>query len=237
MHLPIIGLTQSSQSHHPRTLPDYLFDEVYRRIIRESGGVPIPINFSCIQNHSIHLDGILFRGGGDINPQLFGERIDALTAGIDDQRDELELALFERAILENIPFLGICRGLQLINVAQGGSLYQDLARKKPSGIPHDWHPSRRLLAHEIYLEPSSILREIGYPEHARVNSLHHQGINSLGARLCSIAHSPDGLIEAIQLSGHRFGLAVQWHPEWLIDQVSSRNLFRAFIHSCERNNQ
>jgi putative glutamine amidotransferase len=235
MRRPIIGITQSSSLHHPRTPTDYLFRIAYYQAVQQAGGVPVAVGHDIYKVDPIHLDGILFSGGGDINPCVYGEETVEYALGIDDQRDLLELQLLYNAVHQGIPFLGICRGLQLINVALGGDLYRDLAGQRSASMDHDWYPSRKVLAHTVSLELSSPLQAIGFDHIFSVNSLHHQGIRDVGAGLSVIAHASDGLIEGIQLTGHHFGLAVQWHPEWLIDQPPTRNLFKAFIHACERN--
>ncbi len=234
---PIIGITQTTYIYHPQTLRDHLFRCAYFSAIRQVGGIPLELSSLRIGNQSSstldHIDGILFSGGGDINPHIYGIGSDKYVDGIDDQRDAFELALFNLALERDVPILGICRGCQLVNVALGGSLYTDLNQEHPSNYEHDWHPSRQYLAHSVILEPDCRLIEIGYSTNCKVNSLHHQGIKELGKGLMPFARARDGLIEGIELTGHRFGLAVQWHPEWLTDQQPTRALFECFIKACE----
>lgn len=234
MPLPTIGITQASNRDYPQTLHAFLNREAYFRAIRQAGGSPTAITTSNYKTLLPLLDGILFSGGGDVNPRRYDDNQFDFVTGIDDQRDAFEIDVFSHIIQEDIPFLGICRGLQMINVARGGSLFRDLSQQKEGSILHDWHPSRSLLVHNVSLNTYNPLLEAGFPHHFFVNSLHHQGIRIIGKDLSSIAQSSDGLIEAIQLTGHRFGLAVQWHPEWLTDQQPTQNLFNNFIHSCER---
>jgi len=233
---PVIGITQASYLHHPRGLRDNLFRGAYYFAIRQAGGIPKELNFPAdgvvTPSDLTHLDGILFSGGGDINSQIYGKESEGLVLGIDAQRDAYELALFDLALENDIPYLGICRGIQLVNVALGGSLFRDLKQERPSSGEHDWFPSRQYLPHSVTLEPNCRLIEIGYSNDIKVNSLHHQGIHELGKSLKPIAHARDGLIEAVELTGHRFGLAVQWHPEWLTDQQPARALFELFIKAC-----
>jgi putative glutamine amidotransferase len=237
MPRPIIGITQSSQPHYLRTLQDILILEVYYIAIQKAGGIPVKVDPDTPQTGPIHLDGVLFSGGGDINPRIYGDMDDEFAQGIDDERDRLELDLLRLAVDHDIPFLGICRGLQLINVALGGNLYCDLTRQQSSGISHDWHPSRKYLAHSVSVNSDCLLSQMGFDTNPMVNSLHHQGIRTIGIGLSPIAHAPDGLIEGIELTGHPFGLAVQWHPEWLSGQQSTRRLFDSFIQACERTRQ
>jgi putative glutamine amidotransferase len=234
MSRPIIGITRSSQPHYLQTLQDNLIREAYYLAIQKAGGIPVKVDPNTSQNEVVHLDGILFSGGGDINPLIYGDPDDEFALGIDDVRDHLELDLLRLAMDNDIPFLGICRGMQLINVAFGGNLYRDLTRLRSSGLPHDWHPSRMYLAHSISVNSNSLLSQFGFSNGHMVNSLHHQGVRTIGKGLSPIARASDGLIEAIELTGHPFGLAVQWHPEWLTGQQSTRRLFESFIHACER---
>lgn len=237
MSKPIIGITQSSLPHHLRTLQDNLHRNAYYLAIQQAGGIPVKVEPHTLQTGPIHLDGILFSGGGDINPFIYGDTDNEFALGIDDDRDHLEIDHLRLAVDNGIPFLGICRGLQLINVALGGNLYRDLTRQRSSSIPHDWHPSRKYLAHSVSVDPKSLFHRFGFDANHMVNSLHHQGIRTIGNGLSPIAHAPDGLIEAFELTGHPFGLAVQWHPEWLTGQQSTRCLFESFIHACERTSQ
>jgi putative glutamine amidotransferase len=234
MPLPTIGITQASNRDHPLTLHALLHREAYYRAIRQAGGIPTAITSANFKVLLPRLNGIVFSGGGDINPCIYGDTRSEFVTGVDNQRDSLEIEIFCQIVKGDMPFLGICRGLQLINVARGGSLYRDLAQQKTGSLPHDWHPSRRWLAHEVSLNPVNLLYDAGFPRLFSVNSLHHQGINIIGKGLSVISLSSDGLAEAIQLTGHRFGLAVQWHPEWLTDQQPTQNLFVNFINSCER---
>jgi putative glutamine amidotransferase len=236
MPIPIIGITQPSYLHYPRRLRENLARDAYYFAVRQTDGIPVEIIPPTSKDFALpdlkSINGILFSGGGDINPHLYGKEADELTIEVDDKRDAYELALFKLALENEIPFLGICRGLQLVNVVMGGSLFLDLSRERPSSDMHDWLPARQYLAHSISLEAGCHLSKSGYSTGTRVNSLHHQGIQELGKNLKPIAFSADGLVEAIELTGHRFGLAVQWHPEWLTDQQPARSLFNSFIEAC-----
>lgn len=234
MSLPTIGITQASNWDRPQTLHALLNREAYFRAVRNAGGNPTAITSTNFKVLLPRLDGVLFSGGGDVNPCMYDDPKTEFVRGVDDQRDKLEVEIFRQVSKEDLPFLGICRGLQLINVARGGSLFRDLAKQKDGSTPHDWHPSRSWLAHEVSLNHGNLLYNAGFPNLFSVNSLHHQGIRIIGKDLSIISLASDGLIEAFQLTGHRFGLAVQWHPEWLTGQEPTRNLFNNFIQSCGR---
>jgi len=214
---------------------------VYQRVAEASvqslsaaGAYPllIPLGLSNAQLEEIagRLDGILFSGGGDVQPQRYGSQVHPLVQNVDEDRDRLEIFLINLAVRERIPFFGICRGLQVINVALGGSLYEDLAEQRPETLRHDYDVAypRDYLAHPVNIQPESRLAGImGLPA-IEVNSLHHQGIRSLAPSLTASAWAPDGLVEAVELHDHPFGLAVQWHPECLQEHGLMRQLFRTF---------
>ena len=134
------------------------------------------------------------------------------------------------------PFFGICRGAQVVNVALGGNLYTHIEDQHPDALKHDYYPDypRNRLSHPVRVEEGSRLAGIVDEPVLQVNSLHHQGIKGLAPTLKPVAYAPDGIIEAVELSDHPFGLAVQWHPEWLTDQQPMRNLFKAFVDSARK---
>ena len=246
---PIIGIpTQSLHSMHgvPAALPaSFAMSERYIRTVAEAGGVPVMIPLVADDEATARaiydtLDAILLPGGADLDPASYGEERRPLCDRSDPPRDALELALVRWACEDRKPLLGICRGLQILNVAAGGTLYQDVAAEMPGAVKHDYFPGqghpREHLAHEVRLsdEPSR-LREIVGSAVLRVNSLHHQGLAELGAGIVPTAVAPDGLVEAAErpLAEDHFAVAVQWHPEALhaTDPVS-RRLFAAFIEAA-----
>lgn len=234
---PLIGLTTYTGKNEYGN-PVISLATHYIRAVLEAGGLPvlIPNLMSEPEWRALYenLDGIVFTGGGDIEPGIFKGAAHPKVGGIDSERDMLELPLARAAAEDGKPFLGICRGLQVVNVALGGTLFTDIADQLPGAIRHDWHEGypRTHLAHAVRVEEGSRLEQILGELDAQVNSLHHQGIKDLASGLKSVAYSPDGLIEAVELPGHRFGLAVQWHPEWLVEHESARRLFRAFIEAA-----
>ncbi len=208
--------------------------EAYLQAVLDAGGLPVVIPSLAAQapdrDECERLDGILFSGGGDIAPERFGEASHPCIAGVDPGRDGLELQLLRQAVSDGIPFLGICRGLQLINVGLGGTLYTHLPEQLQGALHHDNPGDRRHeLVHEVTLVDGSRLGKITGEPLLRVNSHHHQGLKKLAPPLRSAGYSVDGLVEAIELPEHPFGLAVQWHPEWLTDMKSTRLLFESFV--------
>jgi len=234
MSFPLIGITTNHiQQNSP--LPASGVSEAYIRAVHRAGGIPLLIpsglNSAEIQELRRHVDGILFTGGGDVDPSLFHGRPHDRVYGILPERDQTEINLVRLAAESSWPFLGICRGIQLINVALGGTLFTHIADQLEGAIKHDYE-ERNLLAHPVTMEPGSRLaRILGQPE-VLTNSLHHQGIERLAPGLEAVGHTSDGLVEAVELRGHRFGLSVQWHPEWLQDRKEMRALFEALVESA-----
>ncbi|HLO28732.1 MAG TPA: gamma-glutamyl-gamma-aminobutyrate hydrolase family protein [Anaerolineales bacterium] len=235
---PIIGIT-TNQTKNANGQPTIMLMQSYVNAILQAGGVPvlIPSLIAADGWHDLYsrLDGILFSGGGDIGLEyLPGEphpRIDE----IDPARDAIELDLVEAAASDAKPFLGICRGCQVVNVALGGNLYTHIPDQLPNALDHSYPGNMRtVLVHEIKIEEGTRIAEIFGEPIIRVNSLHHQGLKDIAPSLHVAGHAPDGLVEAIELPDHPFGLAVQWHPEWLTDQEGTRNLFRKFVEAAEK---
>jgi putative glutamine amidotransferase len=178
------------------------------------------------------LDGVLFAGGEDVDPELYGERKKYGNVQINRKRDDFELDLLDQTMDRLLPILGICRGTQVINVKFGGTLYQDL--KSDMDIEHKQEGNRSDTTHQVTVtEPDSQLR--GSVEGScRVNSLHHQAIRRLGHGLKATAYSSDdGLVEAVEAPGdYPFLLAVQWHPEEIADHAEQRKIFESFLSKC-----
>lgn len=238
MKRPLIGIT-TYRTKNPFGNPILALGENYVQAISQAGGIPIllPLGLPETQLRSLasKLDGILFSGGGDIDPTLYGMGNDPKVKGIDLDRDRVEIQLIRAAISEGLPFLGICRGLQMINVALKGTLYTDIADQHPQALKHDYYPdwNRDHLPHTVRIAPDSCLAAIFKISEPAVNSLHHQGIRDLAPSLKAVGWAPDDLIEAVERPDSHFGMAVQWHPEWLTDhprtQAPMRALFQAFV--------
>ncbi len=237
--MTLIGLTTNDDFNSAGN-PYATVSAHYIAAVIQAGGTPllIPNQLSEAGRMEIfdRLDGILFTGGGDVATEIFRGVDHPKVDGVDPERDALELPLARAAAQGGKPFLGICRGLQVINVALGGTLYTHIADQHPGAIKHDWHDGfpRNHLAHPVRLEEGSHMAEVCGEPLLQVNSLHHQGIKDLAPGLKAVGFTPDGLIEAIELPEHRFGLAVQFHPEWLTEHESARRLFKAFVEAADR---
>ncbi len=237
MVLPLIGLTTSGTLNRKKRLR-FCMDEVYTSSIVKAGACPVIIppglSEAALDSLTSHLDGILFTGGGDVHPKFYGNDLHPLVSEIDTERDHLEIRLASQAVQSGLPCLGICRGIQVINVALGGTLYEDLLDQRPNSIQHQFSPGHRrdFLAHPVQVQGGSRLADILTAETVQVNSFHHQGINRLAPGLQATAYAPDGLVEAFELPEHPFCLAVQWHPECLGSHPCMQALFQSFTHAA-----
>lgn len=237
MPAPLIGvtcaqITDSSQVTRV-TLP-----KAYTDALNRAGASPvlIPPGLATIQLQDLtsRLDGLLLPGGGDIDPVVYSSTSHPKVAFVDRERDQLEIRAFTQSRARGLPILGICRGMQLINVAMGGTLYEDLLDQRPNSDNHDFHPEhpRDFLAHRIEIEAGSRISKVFDSNTVQVNSLHHQGIRDLADGLTVAARAEDGLTEAVEIGRYPFGVAVQWHPECLQEHDSMRNLFSAFVKAA-----
>lgn len=234
---PIIGIT-TYNSTNSFGQPLVMLQQSYVRAVWQAGGVPVLIPALVAEagwdDLYARLDGILFSGGGDIALEHFvGDphpRIDE----VDPARDAVELKLLNAAATDGKPFLGICRGCQVMNVALGGTLYTHIPDQLSGALDHAYPGNMRtVLVHEVKIEEGTRTAEIFGEPIIKVNSLHHQGLKDIPANVRVAGYAPDGLVEAIELPDHPFGVAVQWHPEWLTDQAGTRNLFKKFVEAAE----
>ena len=239
MRAPLIGIT-SLRDQNPEGYYRTCMSEAYSTALIQTGGMPILIPSGIAKCRPLELisrlDGILFSGGGDIGPSRYKNHSNPALEGVDLDRDDLEIQILNASIQIEIPFLGICRGLQLINVALGGTLYQDLLDERLGSIRHQYYPGwpRDHRAHSVEIVPGSSLENIFQTRRLEVNSLHHQGIKDIAPRLQASAFASDGLVEAIELSAYPFGIAVQWHPECLLNEAGTRRLFQSFVAASQR---
>jgi len=212
--------------------------QAYSTTVAGAGGLPllIPVELPLNQLEALlaRVDGLLLTGGGDIQPARFNGHKHPRVGNVDEMRDDLEIQAVLIAANTGLPFLGICRGIQVINVALGGTLYTDIAAQFDTTLRHDQYPDipRDYLAHTVRIEPGSLLEKIAGAEIMPVNSLHHQAIEKPGAGLTPVAYASDGLLESVELSGHPFGLGVQWHPECIQAEARQREIFKALIRAA-----
>ena len=179
--------------------------------------------------------GVVLTGGADIDPTRYGEPAHERVVGVSPERDEMEVAVFALASERQLPILAICRGMQLVNVALGGSLHQHIPDALSSEIDHQQHPAPRHEAtHDVSVEEGCRLATVLGASSLRVNSMHHQSLNRVAADLRPVAWAPDGLIEGVEAADRsRWLLGVQWHPEELTaSHEHARRLFDAFAFAC-----
>jgi len=234
MPAPLIGLTTRNTSHPNREWPMITSPKSYTQALVQVGAVPvlIPTNIPLSQSPDLlaRLDGIIFTGGGDIETSRFNGQPHKEVYGVDLERDEMELGLVEQVIAIQMPFLGICRGFQVVNVALGGSLYTHILDQLSGALDHshnpDYPPDHP--AHQVRLKPGSQLAQMFGTELITVNSLHHQGADKVAPSLEATGWAPDGLTESFVLPDYPFGMGVQWHPEWMPDDEFQPRLFAAF---------
>lgn len=224
----------------PESLPQsWVMNQRYFFAATIVGGVPwmIPLlddDPDTLRAIYDRLDGILLPGGVDVDPATYGETPGPSLGRIDPARDRVELQLTRWAIEDHKPVLGLCRGAQIINVALGGTLYQDIAAELPGAVKHDYFPTqgfdRDHRAHDVALTPGTRLQRLMERPSVTVNSMHHQGLKRIGDGLVASAVAPDGLVEGVEGGNGQFLVGVQWHPEvFEMDDPHTRHLFRAFI--------
>ena len=229
---PLIGVTVAHVTEELRTFPRFY----YVKSIKDAGGNPvlIPPVQSLEEAEEIldFVDGLLLTGGGDIAPSFLGEMPLPGIGPCFPERDLGEILLTQKALQADIPILGICRGIQVLAVAAGGKIYQDISTQYPKAIEHKQTSPREYPWHEINVLDSLLGRIIG-DKRIEVNSLHHQAVEKLPEGFIQNAVAPDGIIEGIEKVGAKFCIGVQWHPESLASDIYSRELFKAFVRACE----
>ncbi len=234
----IIGITTSSiRNTHGQSVSS--LPDAYSKAVQDAGGVPvlIPCSLSDAGWERLYafLDGILFSGGGDIAVSHYGGEEHRAVDDVEPSRDKLELDLLQAAVADRKPFLGICRGCQLVNVGLGGTLYVHIPDELPGALNHDLAEGQGPRArHDVQVERDTRVARILEEPLVSVNSHHHQGLKEIGRALRVGATASDGLVEAIELPDHPFGVAVQWHPERLRDEPHASKLMAAFIEAASR---
>ena len=241
---PIIGIPTQTLEEIPDQLPRcWVMSQQYVRVLVAAGAVPwiIPLLESdpaTLRTIYDRVDGVFLPGGVDLDPAAYAESSSDLIGRTDPARDEIELTLARWALEDRKPLLAVCRGIQVVNVAAGGTVHQDLAAQLPGAIKHDYFPvrgqySRDLLVHDVTVPEGSRLRELLGAPVVKVNSMHHQGIKQLADGLRPTAYAPDGLIEGLESPNGHFMVAVQWHPEALVERdPRMRRLFTAFLEAA-----
>ncbi len=210
----------------------------YSGAVRKAGGIPIiipPAGKEELARIAELADGLLLCGGGDVHPSFYGEEPTEWLVRVDQERDWMEIFLARKFMELGKPILGICRGIQVLNVAFGGTLFQDISRQRPGSIPHsfmppDYPPDH--IAHAVSLEPGSMLASILGCSSLGVNSRHHQAVRDVAPGFRAVAWAEDGVVEAIEREEPgSFALGVQWHPENFSGHPMAK-IFEAFVRAC-----
>jgi len=193
----------------------------YAAAVEAAGGIPVILPVLAPEKAPEvleHLQGLLLSGGVDLDPSHYGEDPLPGLGKVTPERDAFELALARRALAAGVPVLGICRGVQVLNVAAGGTLFQDLGSQLEKVLKHRQEAPRWHESHAVRLDPSSRMAAILGVTEARVNSFHHQAVRVVAPGLRAVAWAPDGVIEAVESVDGGFALGVQWHPEEMWDR-------------------
>ena len=225
--MPVIAVAPSSKLHD------------YEESIRRAGGEVRVLDPLRDRPEDVvsSVGGLLLTGGGDVQPSIYGAAAHPAFAAAEPGRDQFELALVRAASAADLPLLAICRGIQVLNVARGGSLVQDIPDEVGGNVDHYVREPRFAIAHAIWMAPGSALERLMRQrfddgEDCPVNSRHHQSVKMLGEGLVASATAPDGVVEAIEDPSRRFCLGVQWHPENFYRTGEFRPLFEGFVASC-----
>jgi putative glutamine amidotransferase len=232
---PLIGITLDDEHARPGV---HVLRDDYVRSVEQAGAIPMIIPPSAPDFAPAildRLDGLLLAGGVDIDPSLFGQERHPELRRVDRRRDDLELALTRGAIERDLPTLAICRGIQVLNVARGGTLIQHLPSEIPGSERHDCPEPRSRRVHRVDVEPGSLLQVILGSVRVAVNSLHHQAVGRLGDGLRTTARChEDGVVEGVEMPSRSFVLGVQWHPETFWDQADTfQALFDAHVEAID----
>ena len=241
---PVIGVTPDFNAGDRKDMggnePTYFLRARYIRAIEELGGIPLILPLvtepSARRRLLDRVDGLLITGSGpDLPPHLYGERQRYKFPLVSERRADFELELVHQARKRDLPLLGICGGMQTVNVACGGSLYQDIPAQVPGALDHRQKEKAVHVTHPVTVTPTSLLNKVVARRKLMVNSSHHQSVKTVAPSLRASAVAPDGIIEAIESSAHRFLLAIQWHPEFLFERHAvHRRLFEALLHAACR---
>jgi putative glutamine amidotransferase len=221
--LPVIAIAPCSKQHD------------YEEAVRRAGGEVRILDYESDAPADVvrQVDGILLPGGDDVQPSLYGKEVHPTFTAAEPGRDSYELELARRAGDADVPLFAICRGIQVLNVARGGTLVQDIPSEMPAAMTHEVRDTPHTIAHDIWVSEGTLLHRLLADriegDACPVNSRHHQAVQKVGSGLVVSATAPDGLVEAVEDPSKRFCLGVQWHPENFYRTGEFRALFEAFV--------
>jgi putative glutamine amidotransferase len=243
MQSPLVGVSPNvfpAEDRHFYKLKELEYgDANIARSLRVAGALPVMLYRAAaledaeLESHARALiervHGLVLTGGADLSPTSYGETPLQEAWGGDRLRDRWEMALYGAALAAGRPVLGICRGVQLMNVAEGGTLWQDLPSLRPATAVHRSQEKYCKLTHGIRFEPGSQIEALFADDERLVNTVHHQGLREVAACFRATAWSPDGVVEAIEREGSPWVLGVQWHPEWMAESPAQQRLVQCFV--------
>lgn len=210
----------------------------YMEGITAAGGLPVMLPLTdeeeILKQAAEMCDGFLFTGGHDVSPEVYNSTSKFDNIECCKMRDSMEMKLLREILIEEKPLLGICRGIQFLNAAMGGTLYQDLPGETDSGIEHHQSPPYDVPVHKVKIETDSPLYRLLHTEELAVNSYHHQAVRTIAPPLKVMAYAEDGIIEAVYMPSRKFVWAVQWHPEFsYLTDNNSFMIFEEFVNNCK----
>ncbi len=236
--LPLIGVSTSiTVGKNPERA---YVNSAYLHAIQQAGGVPVPLppqlSAAALERLAGELSGLLLTGGGDVDPARYGESAHPTLYEVAPARDILETSAIHIALERRLPVLAVCRGIQVLNVTLGGTLFQDVGTEPGTQLQHSQTEPRDQPTHKVKIEPRSRLAQITGTDEIEVNSMHHQAVKALGRNLTAVAWAPDQIIEGVEdADPSRFVLGVEWHPEELVGHSEpARRLFAALVKAARR---
>lgn len=239
MNRPLIGISSNFQPQLEQVREKTIVPHAYIQAVLSTGGIPLVIPViedpAQILEYINLVSGLVLIGGEDLDPLHYHQPTHPSARLAPAAEDHTHLLLARRAVEQSIPFLAICRGHQVLNTVLGGTLTQDIPSSCPGALQHSFpgDPSQETF-HPVRINPVSQLASLVHRTELHVNSSHHQAVSDIGEGLIPAAWAPDGILEAMELESHPFGLSVQWHPERILDQPEMRLLFEGLINSSRR---
>lgn len=209
----------------------------YMNGISAAGGIPVMLPLTedseTLEQIAENCSGFLFTGGQDVSPEIYGYSAKYDNIVCCKERDNMEIQLLKHILKLEKPILGICRGIQIINCAMGGTLFQDLPSEKNSAVEHHQSPPYDIPVHSVSIEKNSPLYKLLHTQNLKVNSYHHQAIKELSPQLKEMARSEDGIVEAVYMPSRKFVWGIQWHPEYLyLNDEANFMIFSEFLINC-----
>jgi len=226
---PLIGITSVYEPAKAGKAAETTVGFAYVAAVMENGGVPVVLptidDEQALRKYVDTLDGLVLIGGDDIPPEAYGEKPHETVVLLEKHRYDFERKLIARWLDSGKPLLGVCLGMQFTNVVSGGTMIQDIPSEIGTQVNHKDY-------HRVQIEPDSLLARLLNSHEASVRSIHHQAVDKLGRNLRPVAHSDDGVTEALERTDGKFGLFVQWHPELMSDLAHRNAIYGALVHAC-----